>query len=157
MERRSEQLEKEAEEIRAELADSIEQIRHRLTTSNLVAPLSVAVLGGVVGWVLLKRVSSSSSNVGTGSVGRGAVRSHSGVSRFLSPSFLLAGLGVAAAAAVLARRPVSGADRLFAEESVTKIARDAAEIDAAAASAEWRAPPPEPINVDPRTGVVALR
>ncbi len=64
MERRSEQLEQEAEDARAQLADTMEEfwnrvddLRHRMSPANLLSsPFTVTLIGAGAAWFLLRRI-----------------------------------------------------------------------------------------------------
>ncbi len=100
MQRLSEQLEKEAEQIRAQLSMTLEELRQRISPSLLVAPLSVVLLGAGGIWVLFKRLFREPAKE---ELGRSAGHSTLGHRSTVGwQPILITGFGVLTAAAIAA-------------------------------------------------------
>ncbi len=162
MQQRSEQLEKEAEQIRAQLADSIEELRQkidalrrRLSPSKLVIPL----LGAGSAWFTLKIFFPTSSKDGLAAGGSG-YNPISDLVGFLSHRpILVMGLGAISAAAISAFLPAGEIDASLGPRDATeKAGQRSRRQTAAAAEREAHAKPiTASERVALRAGVAASR
>lgn len=136
MQRQSELLEQEAERARALLSDTMDELRHGLSGSRLVALLPAAVVGGGLVWLVstrFKRAKSKPSFL--------AVSARHSRSGGRSP-VLMSGIGALATAAIVAllsRREgevLSTADGLTAGSAVPRTHTNAV---------DWRTPATPPV------------